>query len=82
MEAIQIKQQINRIEEGIKKWQALLLCCVDNRTGQVDREKEEYYWSQIREAQQHVDEVEANTETTKIEHNLVLILFDTHGEGW
>jgi len=67
LEAIQIKQQINRIEEGIKKWQALLPCCVDNRTGQVDREKEEYYWSQIREAQQHVGEVKANTEPTEAE---------------
>jgi hypothetical protein len=35
-------------EESIRKWQSLLQTCVDSETGQVDRDKESFYWDQIR----------------------------------
>ena len=72
LEFIQIKQKCKKLEEEISKWQLLLPCCVDTLTGQVDREKEEFYWGQIREAQQQLEEIKARPvtrETPDIDYN-------------
>ena len=45
------------LEQSIKKWQALLPCCVDPETGQVDRDKEQYYWAQIRQLKAQLEGV-------------------------
>ena len=57
LEEIQNRKQGKKLEEEIKKWQLLLPGCVDSATDRVDREKEEFYWRQIREAQQQLEEI-------------------------
>lgn len=59
LEEVRRKQEEAALEQSIKKWQALLPCCVDPETSQVDRDKEEYYWRQIREAQAQLEAVRA-----------------------
>jgi hypothetical protein len=57
MEERLARQQIKKLKEEIGKWQSLLPCCVDSLTGQVDREKEDFYWGQKREAQQKLEDI-------------------------
>jgi hypothetical protein len=54
---IRERQQISYLEKEIEKWKALLPCCVDVTTGQVDREKENYYWERIHEAAGRLEEL-------------------------
>jgi hypothetical protein len=54
---IRERQQISGLEKEIEKWKALLPCCVDETTGQVDREKEHYYWERIHEAAGRLEEL-------------------------
>jgi hypothetical protein len=54
---IRERQQISSLEKEIEKWKALLPCCVDEATGQVDREKEHYYWERIHEASGRLEEL-------------------------
>jgi hypothetical protein len=85
LEEIHLKQQITRLEEGIKKWQALLPCCVDSLTGRVDREKEEYYWSRIREAQKQLEEIKVRPvpgETQNIDYGKVKDFLKGISQNW
>ncbi|MFH1087565.1 MAG: hypothetical protein V1737_03150, partial [Chloroflexota bacterium] len=50
-EETQRKRDLIALEQEIKKWKALLPSCVDLNGGEVDRIREEYYWTQIREAE-------------------------------
>lgn len=59
LEGARSKQQVARLEGEKKKWQALLPSCVDETTGEVDREREEYYWTQIREIDRQLEEIKA-----------------------
>lgn len=59
LEEVRNKQQATRLEVEIKKYQALLPSCVDDQTGQVDREREEYYWRQIKELEQRLKEIKS-----------------------
>jgi len=47
------------LEQEIKRWKALLPSCVDLEDGRVDREREEYYWGQIREAEARLQALRA-----------------------
>ncbi len=51
LEETQRKRDLVALEQGIRKWKALLPSCVDLDGGEVDRKREEYYWAQIREAE-------------------------------
>jgi DNA invertase Pin-like site-specific DNA recombinase len=66
LEEIQARQRILELEKAIRKWEALLPCCVDIQTGRVDREKEQYYWDRIREAKTQLDEYRAIPVTGKL----------------
>jgi DNA invertase Pin-like site-specific DNA recombinase len=57
LEERQARQQAKKLEEEISKWQSLLPCCIDSVTGQVDREKEDFYWGQIREARRKLEDI-------------------------
>ena len=72
LEERQARQQIKKLEEEIGKWQALLSCCVDSVTGQVDREKEDCYWGQIREAKRKLEDIK----TRPVPHNETAIDFN------
>jgi hypothetical protein len=61
IEKRQQKQQIKRLEEEISKWQHLLPVCVDSLTGEVDREKEGFYWERIREIKVRLEEIRSKT---------------------
>ena len=68
LEQLRNKQHITNLEQQVKRWEALLPGCVNSETGEVDREREDFYWSQIKEAKSHLSElaakppyVEANT---------------------
>ena len=50
-EEAQRKRDQADLEQEIKKWKALLPSCVDLDTDHVDREREAYYWAQIRGAE-------------------------------
>jgi len=50
-EETQRKRDQASLEQEIKRWKALLPSCVALGEGRVDREREEYYWAQIREAE-------------------------------
>ena len=70
----QTRQQVKKLEEEIKKWRLLLPCCVDDVTGHVDKEKEDYYWEQIREAQRQIEEINTkpiHRDTMAIDFNKV-----------
>jgi hypothetical protein len=51
------KQEIARLERDMAKWQLLLVSCVDEATGQVDKEKEALYWDKIHEIKNQIDEI-------------------------
>ena len=57
LEEVRRKREEAALEQSIKKWQALLPCCVKPETGQVDRDKEEYYWGKIRELKAQLEAV-------------------------
>jgi DNA invertase Pin-like site-specific DNA recombinase len=59
LEERKTKQQVKKLEEEISKWQSLLPCCVDTLTGVVDKEKEQFYWGKIKEAQEQLDNIKA-----------------------
>ena len=59
LEERQQRLQIKKLNEVIHRWESLLPCCVDNLTGSVDREKEAFYWTKIREAQDSLKEIES-----------------------
>lgn len=83
--AIQLKQQTTRLEQEIKKWQLLLPCCVDNRTGQVDRENEDFYWGRIRETQRQLEEIKARPvpgENPTIDYEKVRDFLKTLSQRW
>lgn len=63
----QVRRERNEVtlEQSIKKWHALLPCCVDLETGQVDRDKEEYYWRQIREVKEQLEALRAEPTSKK-----------------
>jgi len=70
LEETRRKREESAIEQSIEKWQALLPCCVDLRTGQIDRDRERFYWGQITEAKAKLEELKSrpmpkkNTVTT------------------
>lgn len=53
------KREAARLEREIQQYQALLTSCVDEATGEVDREKEDYYWAKIREHERQFEEINA-----------------------
>ncbi len=57
LEEIQVKREAVRLEREIEKWKALLTSCVDDVTGKVDREKEEFYWAKIKDSRIRLDEI-------------------------
>jgi hypothetical protein len=74
LEERQTRQQVRKLEEEIRKWQLLLPCCVDCVTGEVDGEREEFYWEQIREAQRQIRAINAkpvHRDTVAIDFNKV-----------
>lgn len=74
LEERQTRQQVRKLEEEIRKWRLLLPCCVDGVTGRVDREREEFYWEQIREAQRQIRAINAkpvHRDTVAIDFNKV-----------
>jgi hypothetical protein len=74
LEERQTRRQVKKLEEEIKRWRLLLPCCVDDNTGHVDKEKEDYYWEQIREAQRQIEAINVkpvHRDTTAIDFNKV-----------
>jgi len=65
LEEVQRERKEAAMEQSIKNWQALLPCCVDVETGQVDRDKEEYYWAQIREVRAQLEALRAKPMSKK-----------------
>lgn len=63
LDRVREHQQVTRLEKEIKTLQALLPCCVDEITGKVDKEKEKYYWEQIREKTRLLEESKSKTIT-------------------
>jgi len=59
-----LSQQISKLEKDIHNLKTLLPCCVDDLTGKVDKEKENYYWEQIREAQKQIHELRTKSVPT------------------
>ena len=57
LEKLQHRRAEATIGESIKKWQSLLQTCVDTETGQVDREKESFYWDQIRKEKARLEDL-------------------------
>jgi DNA invertase Pin-like site-specific DNA recombinase len=51
LDQIEYKQQVAKLEQEVKKWQKFLSTCYNCETDTVDKEKETYYWEQIREAE-------------------------------
>lgn len=64
LEGARSKQQTARLEGEKKKWLALLPSCVDESAGVVDREREEYYWTQIKEVDRQIEEINARPAPT------------------
>ncbi len=59
LEELQRRRAEATTEESIMKWQSLLQTCVDPATGQVDREKESFYWDQIRKEKAQLEDLRA-----------------------
>lgn len=59
LEEVRRKREEVTIQQSIEKWQALLPCCVDLRTGQIDRERERFYWDQITAAKAKLEELKS-----------------------
>ncbi len=57
LEEVHFKQETSRLEREIGRWQALLPSCVDDLTGQVNREREDYYWAKIKEDQTELEKI-------------------------
>jgi len=51
-------RRIKKAEAELRTWQDLLPCCKDSETGEVDKEKERFYWEKIRSVQQKLKEIE------------------------
>jgi hypothetical protein len=57
------KHEITRLERDLLKWKSLLAACVDETSGQVDKEKEALYWSTIHEIQKQIEELNSRQST-------------------
>jgi hypothetical protein len=66
LEESQNRQRVNKLEGEKKKWQALLTSCVDEITGKVDRDREEYYWEKIQEIDAQLVEIRSKPVPTDI----------------
>jgi len=53
------RQEVSKLEKDSAKWHSLLPCCVDEKTGEVDKQKEAYYWSKIREIENRLEELKS-----------------------
>jgi hypothetical protein len=65
LEELQRGRAETTIEESIKKWQSLLQTCVDSETGQVDRDKESFYWDQIRKEKAQLEDIRSRSINNK-----------------
>lgn len=54
-----LKKQVTRLKASIAKLQVLFTHCVD-ASGEINRDKEELYWSQIQEAKQRLSEIKTS----------------------
>ncbi|MEE8413392.1 MAG: recombinase family protein [Dehalococcoidales bacterium] len=59
LEKMHSKRESTRLEKETQQYQALLTSCVDEITGEVDQDKEEYYWAKIRELKRQLDEIKS-----------------------
>ncbi len=69
---IQVKARITRLYESIKRLQIMLTQCVDPTSGQIDNQKEEFYWNQMIEARRQLDEIKLSSRLRTnefVEHN-------------
>jgi hypothetical protein len=81
----QQRLQVRQLSEEIQKWQALLPCCVDSVTGVIDREKEAFYWSKIREAKDKLEEINSRPllrEAPAIDYRKVREFLKGLGRNW
>ena len=53
------KREEVSIQQSIQRWQVLFHGCVDIRTGQIDRDREGFYWDQITAAQAKLEELKS-----------------------
>ena len=66
IEESQSRQLAKRLEGDKKKWQALLPSCVDENTGEVNREREDYYWEQIHEINNQLEAIRSKPASSDI----------------
>jgi len=74
LEESQNRQRVNKLEGEKKKWQALLTSCVDETTGKIDREREEYYWEKIKEIDTQLEEIRSKpvlADTKPVDYSVV-----------
>jgi hypothetical protein len=81
----QSRQLIRRLEGDKKKWQALLTSCVDDTTGEVNREREDYYWEQIYEIDKQLEEIRsrpASSDTKPVDYSEVRSFLQDISSNW
>ncbi|HEY94489.1 MAG TPA: recombinase family protein [Dehalococcoidia bacterium] len=85
IEETQSRQLTRRLEGDKKKWQALLPSCVDENTGEVNHEREDYYWNQIHEIDKQLEEIRsrpAQSDTKPVDYSEVRGFLQGISSNW